>query len=203
MRFCPGDHDANFFREVSFLADSNITKRALASSLKSLMETKPFSKISVADICASCDMNRKSFYYHFKDKYELVNWIYYTECVTALKSKDYSTEWDFLGDMCDYFYQNHSFYRKTLTVEGQNSFSEYFRDIMAGILSTDLKRIFGQDKALPFYVDFYTDAFLCAIKRWLLEKDCMPAEEFTRLLKNCLLRTPDAILQKFSREPAE
>ena len=185
------------------MADSNITKRALASSLKELMKTKPFSKISVSDICEACDMNRKSFYYHFQDKYDLVNWIYYTECIAALKEKGYHTGYDILDDLCAYFYNNRSFYRKTLTVEGQNSFSEYFRDIMAGILSTDLKRIFGQDKALPFYVDFYTDAFLCAIKRWLLEKDCMPAEEFTRLLKNCLLRTPDAILQKFSREPAE
>ena len=86
MRFCPGDHDANFFREVSFLADSNITKRALASSLKSLMETKPFSKISVADICASCDMNRKSFYYHFKDKYDLVEWIFNTEFIDFVNS---------------------------------------------------------------------------------------------------------------------
>lgn len=55
------------------MADSNITKRALAHALKELMEEKNFSKISVADICEKCDMNRKSFYYHFKDKYDLVN----------------------------------------------------------------------------------------------------------------------------------
>lgn len=57
------------------MADSNITKRALAAALKELMEQKPFSKINVADICEKCGMNRKSFYYHFKDKYDLVNWI--------------------------------------------------------------------------------------------------------------------------------
>ena len=60
------------------MADSNITKNALASSLKSLMEQKPFQKINVNDICEGCGMNRKSFYYHFKDKYDLVNWIFYT-----------------------------------------------------------------------------------------------------------------------------
>ena len=53
------------------MADSNITKKALASALKELMETVPFSKISIGDICEKCDMNRKSFYYHFKDKYDL------------------------------------------------------------------------------------------------------------------------------------
>ena len=58
------------------MADSNITKRALANSLKSLMTEQPFEKINVAQICERCDMNRKSFYYHFKDKYDLVNWIF-------------------------------------------------------------------------------------------------------------------------------
>ena len=50
------------------MADSNITKNALAASLKNLMREKPFEKISVSDICEACGMNRKSFYYHFKDK---------------------------------------------------------------------------------------------------------------------------------------
>ena len=64
------------------MADSNITKSALASALKELMETTPFAKITVSDICAKCNMNRKSFYYHFKDKFDLVNWIYDVETYT-------------------------------------------------------------------------------------------------------------------------
>ena len=58
------------------MADSNITKRALAAALKQLMETKPFAKISVSDICEACAMNRKSFYYPFKAQSPLVNWIF-------------------------------------------------------------------------------------------------------------------------------
>ena len=47
------------------MADSNITKRALAAALKELVEDMPFDKITVGLICDKCDMNRKSFYYHF------------------------------------------------------------------------------------------------------------------------------------------
>ena len=65
-----------------------------------------------------------------------------------------------------------------------------------------MEEIFGRDDDLPFYVDFYTDALLCAIKRWLLEKDYMPSEEFVRLIKNCLVRTSDSILQEFNTEQA-
>nr|WP_318682878.1 TetR family transcriptional regulator [uncultured Acetatifactor sp.] len=68
---------------MCLLADSNITKRALSSAFKELLESRPFSKISIGDICEKCEMNRKSFYYHFKDKYDLVNWIYYTEFVQS------------------------------------------------------------------------------------------------------------------------
>ena len=70
------------------MADSNITKNALAVSMKKLMEKKPFSKISVGDICEDCGMNRKSFYYHFRDKYDLVNWIFYVDFIERM---DWST----------------------------------------------------------------------------------------------------------------
>ena len=59
------------------MSDSNLTKNALAASMKKLMREKPFDKISVSDICIDCGINRKSFYYHFRDKYDLVNWIFY------------------------------------------------------------------------------------------------------------------------------
>ena len=54
------------------MPDSNITKKALAMAMKELMEQIPFSKISVSDICEKCGMNRKSFYYHFRDISDVV-----------------------------------------------------------------------------------------------------------------------------------
>ena len=50
------------------MADSNSTKSALADAMKKLMVRKSFAKISISDLCEECGLNRKSFYYHFKDK---------------------------------------------------------------------------------------------------------------------------------------
>lgn len=173
--------------EVDFLADSNITKRALSMALKELMESRPFSKISIGDICEKCEMNRKSFYYHFRDKYDLVNWIYDTEFFAIAQKKDYADSWELLEDLCGYFYENRSFYRKTFSVDGQNSFSDYFRAFIAGVLKESMAGIFGGEDSIDFFVDFYADALVCAVKRWLLSKDCIPASEFVLLMKKCLM----------------
>ena len=58
------------------MANSNVTKRVLANSLKELVQEVPLEKITIADICASSGMNRKSFYYHFRDKYDLLKYIF-------------------------------------------------------------------------------------------------------------------------------
>ena len=185
--------------EVVFLADSNITKRALASSLKELMKVQPFSQISVSDICDKCEMNRTSFYYHFKDKYDLVNWIYSTEFIAVARQKKYSEDWDFVDDLCEYFYENRQFFRKTFSMEGQNSFTAFFRDIVVGILTNKLADIFDNNTSLNFYVDFYADAFVCAVKRWLSKKDCMTAQEFSDLYKSCLVAFSDKVIKKYER----
>ena len=129
------------------MADSNITKRALATSLKELMVEQPFEKINVAQICERCNMNRKSFYYHFKDKYDLVNWIFDTEFIEILKYENlsacYTERWAFIEKINRYFYQNHSFYRKALQIKGQNSFSDHFQEYIRPFIAERISGLFG------------------------------------------------------------
>ena len=53
---------------------SDITKRALEKSLKNMMLKKPVNKITINDIAEDCGVNRATFYYHFKDIYDLIEW---------------------------------------------------------------------------------------------------------------------------------
>ena len=46
------------------------------SDLKVHLRKTPFSKITVDDICESAGIGRRSFYRYFKDKYDLLNWLY-------------------------------------------------------------------------------------------------------------------------------
>ena len=58
--------------------------------MKALMKRKPLEKIRVSEICAFAEIERSTFYYHFKDKYDLVAWIFYHSAekmdVTSLSS---------------------------------------------------------------------------------------------------------------------
>lgn len=160
------------------MADSNITKNALAASLKQLMLEKPFEKISVSDICDRCGMNRKSFYYHFKDKYDLVNWIFYTDFIGNLKFNEYSKGWDVMLDLCRHFYQDKAFYRAAFKIEGQNSLKDYVLETLEPITRYFMQgsEITGEDE--EFFVAFFGDAFLSAIMRWLREGMQHTPEEF-------------------------
>ena len=71
---------------------SKLTKRALAASLKKLLAQKPLSKITIADITEDCGMNRMTFYYHFQDIYDLIDWICQEEGERAFQGrKGYNT----------------------------------------------------------------------------------------------------------------
>lgn len=56
---------------------SEDTNNLLADSLRSLIEVKSIDKISIKEITDGCGLNRQTFYYHFKDIYDLVHWIFF------------------------------------------------------------------------------------------------------------------------------
>ena len=72
---------------------SQVTKRALEQSLKNLLLKKPLTKITVADIAEDCGINRMTFYYHFKDIYDLVEWSCLEDAKQALDEKKTYDTW--------------------------------------------------------------------------------------------------------------
>ncbi len=165
------------------MADSNLTKQALAIALKELLEEKSFEKISVNNICERCNMNRKSFYYHFKDKYDLVNWIFDTEFRVEEVHPNF---WKFLGNLCNYLYENKDFYFKALQIKGQNSFSEHFKAYLYHTISGYFKSSSEEEERIEFYVFFLTDACVASIERWILAKDGIMPRDFLELMQSCI-----------------
>lgn len=168
------------------MSDSNITKLALANSLKELMTNKAFSKICVHDIVENCGLTRQAFYYHFKDKYDLMNWIYYTEIVQFMSAYDKVEHWaDGLKDLCCYMQQHKTFYINALNTTGQNSFQEYLHgylcDISLSVMENSKNTKF-EEKKRKFIAEFTADTFVGLIVRWAdngMKED--PADYFAQI----------------------
>ena len=168
------------------MAYAAITKTVMAKAMKALMGEKPFARISVGDICERCGMNRKTFYYHFKDKYDLVNWIFQTEFLEMLRVQNYNSGWALLTDICKYFYSERDFYANALQVEGQNSFRDFFAESIGIILPEIMRDQFRTMEDPRFFVEFFTDAFQAAILRWLKNTPVLPPEQFMDRLQSIM-----------------
>ncbi len=64
---------------------SMITKKSLSEALKKAMEKKSFKKITVSELIQDCNINRKTFYYHFEDIYALLKWTFEEEAIEVVK----------------------------------------------------------------------------------------------------------------------
>lgn len=69
------------------------TKRELAAALKKMMSVKAIDKITVRDLVEICGVNRQTFYYHFEDIYDLMEWIFEEDANTILPETVSEESW--------------------------------------------------------------------------------------------------------------
>lgn len=70
-----------------------MTKQALEASLKKLLLQKSLDKITINDLTSDCGISRMAFYYHFKDIYDLVEWVCVEDAARALQGKKTYDSW--------------------------------------------------------------------------------------------------------------
>ena len=74
-------------------AASEQTKYALAAALKELMTQKSFDRITIHDLTERCSIRRQSFYYHFRNVYDLLRWMFQEEAVALLRQHEGALLW--------------------------------------------------------------------------------------------------------------
>ena len=99
------------------LSCSEITKKKLAEALKELMQTTPFEKITISDISNQCDMHRQTFYYHFQDRYELLDWMLYNELISSfVENFSYETMEEKFYYIFNTMYNDKKFYQNAVKI---------------------------------------------------------------------------------------
>ena len=179
------------------------TKYRLAEAMKECMKTTPVDNITVTQLTELCGVTRQTFYRNFIDKYDLINWIFYTEFVSNIHLEEYKDALQLLEDICDYLYQERDFYRVALKMEGQNSFQEYFSEVMDPYLKYLADQIMGAGKEEAFFLRFFGDAFLMAIIRWVMDENIMQPREFVRQLDETISLGAKKILEVKQKKSAD
>jgi len=124
------------------MSDSLLTKKAIARGIKELTKKKSFDKITVHDITESCGLNRQTFYYHFQDKYELVDWIYYNDAISIIVNDLTYENWDEkVLEMLTKIKSENYFYESTMKASLENEFREYLYHVTSELFSVIINRI--------------------------------------------------------------
>lgn len=160
------------------MSQSILVKKALAESLKTYLRRLPFSKITVEDICEAAQVSRRSFYRQFRDKYELLNWLYDYEFCRFVDERQDKTIWDYYPDICRHLYCDREFFLNAFSVTGQNSFRDFCNDKLYPLLMNDFGYVFPDEKTARFVIKRLTDASFDGFQWWLAQSDCMPPEQY-------------------------
>jgi hypothetical protein len=64
-----------FMKEMKPDRKTRYTRKALEDSLIELMKDKPVTKITIRELCENADINRTTFYAHYRDQYDLLRQI--------------------------------------------------------------------------------------------------------------------------------
>lgn len=167
------------------MAEVGVTKQVLAYAIKDLMSRQPLAKITVGDICQACGMNRKSFYYHFQDKYDLVAWIFRGEL--AAEAEGATTIPSMMGALCRTMEKNLPFYRSALKDRGQNSLQEYVAEELRPVIDRELAPHTSGIAYGSHLTGLYAETCCAWLVRWVQEGCRIPAGEFVRLLTDAAM----------------
>ena len=155
-----------------------MTKKQFADSLKVAMKSKPFSKITVSEIIQDCGVNRKTFYYHFTDIYDLLKWSFQQEAIELVEKFHLliSAE-EAIMFIMDYVEQNDHIINCAQDALGSDELKRFFE---AGFLEIAQDIIVQAESSTgtqlesgfrEFLCHFYVDAVSNMITSWARNRD--------------------------------
>lgn len=168
------------------MPNTNTTKTALAESLKKLVLTKRLEKITINDLTADCGISRMAFYYHFKDIYDLVEWVCMEDGRKALQDKKTYDTWQ--EGMCQVFdavLENRDFILNVYRSIGREKIESYLYkftyDMIKDVVEEKCRGIDLAADHKVFIADFYKYGFVGIMLDWI---SCGMKADYEEIVEN-------------------
>lgn len=182
------------------MAKPELTKQLIAQTLKKLMTHIPLDKISVRDIVESCEINRKTFYYHFHDKQALICWIFDNEFANL---SDLNQDSTIIDELVQHLYDNKDFYIAALTSDVQNNLREHLFEIAYNTIIKRIAAIIGTrvmpHSEISMIANYFSNALIGCIAQWAREGMKTPPNEYNFIFYPMTQECLEFVIEKYFR----
>lgn len=174
----------------------DLTRELLADCFRELMLSMPFDKITIKTITDRAGLIRPTFYKHFQDKYEVLEWIFRTDIIDASDALiENGQAYEAVVLLMKGLEKDHEFYRRALAIEGPNSFMDVLRKaVYQSFLKISRRYPLSVKETIPVLTDeriasFYTNGLVSVIYDWLKGNCYCTAEELGKAYQYLLLHS--------------
>ena len=199
QNLCYNDPKMNVRERMSL---SQVTKRALEQSLKNLLLKKPLTKITIGDIAEDCGINRMTFYYHFKDIYDLVEWSCLEDARKALEEKKTYDTWQqgFL-QIFEAVRDNKPFIMNVYHCVHREQVEKYLEplvdSLLMGVIEEESQGITVRQEDKAFIAQVYSYIFIGLMLDWIKDDMRQDPEEIVSRLAKLVKGSVAAALSRF------
>lgn len=179
------------------------TMLLIEDAFVSLCDEMSMQKVSISDIIERIGKNRKTFYYHFVDKNNLIDWIFRHDLSEALKAhfpeevlvyeKDSSESTsqfpyyirkksgirsldhsEFFGVFAKVLEKRRRFYAQALADNSPNTLRRYLYELYLPAIRSDIDLILSNRYLAPNNADFLAEFYTCGFLYFFIRKCCQP-----------------------------
>lgn len=176
------------------------TKAMFAEELERMLETIPLDKVHVVDLCRRCGATPPTFYYHFRDKYDLVAWVYFRDISAVFGDRDPEYSPERLARSLEVMRRRSPFYKVVLADTSQNSVTGYAMRYMTQMVNDVMVATTGKGptRAQMLEARHHSYGVLGLQQEFLSGESDVSAAELARFLYE---HTPIFLREAFERYP--
>lgn len=175
----------------------------LAKSLKELAAKRPVEKITIKEITDRAGVIRPTFYHHFQDKYELLEWIIHTELlepVHLLVQNEQVRE--AVVRLFSAMEADRAFYGRVARMDGVVTFEAVAHKCFKEMFLTVIPNPMPPEKVKYAWLtpdtiaSYYANSLCFIVKKWIMEGMVIPPQEIADTYQYILTHSVEEIIKE-------
>lgn len=183
--------------------NNHTTDRVLADSLKALVLHKPVEKITIKEITDQAGVIRPTFYNHFQDKYELLEWIIREEILVPAHPliRNGLTNQAVLLVFTSLLREK-EFYSRISRMDGPITFedlvSKCIKEMLADLFSERVRKKNGRFPwmTVDMLAEYYGRAMCFAVQVWIRQGMTVPPQEMADVYEYLMTHSMEQAIEE-------